>query len=114
MRRKRQQYDPSRRDFIRQAVCAGVSTASLVSTVWDLRMVNAAIAQSSTVTTDYKAIVCLFLYGGNDANNLVVQTNATDYAAYSSARGPLGPPDTRAPRGGGRPHPPPAGPALRA
>jgi uncharacterized protein (DUF1501 family) len=38
------------------------------------------LAQSS----DYKALVCIFLFGGNDANNMVMPY--TDYAAYSAAR----------------------------
>jgi uncharacterized protein (DUF1501 family) len=96
---KRRQYDPSRRDFMRQAVCAGVSTASLVSTVWDLRMMNAAIAQTVNAPGDYKALVCLFLYGGNDANNLIVQTDAAGYTNYSNARGPLAIPNVGQPGG---------------
>ncbi len=39
--------------------------------------------------TDFKALVCLFLAGGNDANNLVVPTDTTTYAAYALGRGVL-------------------------
>ncbi len=78
--------DPSRRDFLRCAACAAVGTSSLVSTVWDLRMVNAAVGMQRGGFGDYKALVCLFLYGGNDANNLIVPTSATDYSAYAAAR----------------------------
>jgi uncharacterized protein (DUF1501 family) len=39
-----------------------------------------ALAQS----TDYKALVCIFLFGGNDANNMVIPY--TDYTSYSNAR----------------------------
>jgi uncharacterized protein (DUF1501 family) len=39
--------------------------------------------------TDYKALVCVFLYGGNDANNLIVPIDNTGYAAYQKARGGL-------------------------
>ena len=34
--------------------------------------------------SDYKAIVCVFLFGGNDANNMVVPY--TDYAEYAAVR----------------------------
>jgi uncharacterized protein (DUF1501 family) len=45
-----------------------------------------ALAQS---TSDYKALVCVFLFGGNDANNTLIPFDTTGYATYSSIRGPL-------------------------
>ena len=45
-----------------------------------------ALAQSSQ---DYKALVCIFLYGGNDANNTLVPFDKADYGNYASLRGPL-------------------------
>jgi uncharacterized protein (DUF1501 family) len=45
-----------------------------------------ALAQSST---DYKALVCVFLYGGNDANNTLIPFDTTGYTNYSNIRGPL-------------------------
>lgn len=36
--------------------------------------------------TDYKALVCIFLSGGNDCNNTVVPLDATGYGNYSTAR----------------------------
>jgi uncharacterized protein (DUF1501 family) len=50
-----------------------------------------ALAQS---TTDYKALVCVFLYGGNDANNTLVPFDTNGYANYASVRGPLALPQT--------------------
>jgi uncharacterized protein (DUF1501 family) len=35
----------------------------------------------------YRALVCIFLFGGNDGNNLVVPTDTAGYAAYLAARG---------------------------
>src|SRR5215510_11756466 len=46
--------------------------------------------------TDYKALVCLFMFGGCDANNLVVPQVSTDYTAYKSIRGSVGLPDNSA------------------
>jgi len=40
-------------------------------------------------TGDYKALVCIFLYGGNDANNLIVPMDSGIYDQYLSIRGPL-------------------------
>ncbi len=76
----------TRRDFLRQASCAAVGTWALTSTIRDLRLINAALAQTSL--TGYKAMVCLFLSGGNDANNLIVPTDST-HADYASIRGNL-------------------------
>jgi len=46
---------------------------------------NAAV----TSTPNYKAMVCIFLFGGNDSNNLIVpiKTNRQNYSAYSGVRG---------------------------
>ena len=74
----------TRRQFMRQSVCAAVGMTSLASTLFDLRRVAAAVAPASG--TDYKALVCVFLYGGNDSNNMLVPYDATDYASYASVR----------------------------
>lgn len=79
----------SRREAIWKGACAAVGLTALTQTVWDLRMMNAAIAQSTTQPAGYKALVCLFLFGGNDANNLLIPTDATTYAAYAKTRGAL-------------------------
>ena len=74
----------TRRTFIRQAACAALGTGGLLSTIWDLRKVSAA-----TAVGDYKALVCLFLYGGNDANNVLLPNDLTSYRTYAAARGAL-------------------------
>lgn len=78
----------TRRDFLRQASCAAVGTLALKSTIRDLRLINAAMAQTG-VTSDYKALVCIFLAGGNDANNWIVPTDTTTYNEYSDIRANL-------------------------
>jgi len=83
MSRKNDPMPPSRREFLRCAACAALGTAAITNTIWDLRLVRAA---TTGAFTDYKALVCLFLFGGNDANNLIIPSSATDYAAYSAAR----------------------------
>jgi uncharacterized protein (DUF1501 family) len=39
-------------------------------------------------TTDYKALVCIFMFGGNDGNNMLVPIDAR-YAGYQQVRGGL-------------------------
>src|SRR5712671_3362266 len=77
----------SRRQFIRQAACAAVGTAALTSAIRDLRFMNAAVAQSNI--TDYKALVCVFLAGGNDSNNLIIPTLPLEYNNYAAVRTPI-------------------------
>jgi len=45
-----------------------------------------ALAQGSA---NYKALVCVFLFGGNDANNMVIPMDSPNFNAYTSARGAL-------------------------
>jgi len=37
--------------------------------------------------TDYKALVCLFLFGGNDSWNMLAPTSTAEYNAYAKSRG---------------------------
>jgi uncharacterized protein (DUF1501 family) len=43
----------------------------------------------ANTTPDYKALVCVFLFGGNDANNMVVPFDTKGYANYSTLRANL-------------------------
>src|SRR5688572_10729347 len=47
----------------------------------------AAIGEAAAFdNTDYKALVCIFLYGGNDYANTVVPYDAANYALYHQIR----------------------------
>ena len=47
----------------------------------------AALGEAAAMTaTDYKALVCVFLFGGNDYANTVVRFDDTGYAQYAQAR----------------------------
>jgi len=73
----------NRRSFIKSASLAAAGSASAIGPFGALN----ALAQNSS--PGYKALVCIFLYGGNDANNMVVPFDTAGYANYSSVRGPL-------------------------
>jgi uncharacterized protein (DUF1501 family) len=77
----------TRREFIRQAACAAVGTMAMTTAIRDLRFMTAAVAQSNA--TDYKALVCIFLAGGNDSNNLIVPALTTEYNNYAAIRTPV-------------------------
>ena len=72
----------SRRDFLKTTGCTALSAAAMASGIEQLGRISA-YAQSSA--PDYKALVCIFLDGGNDGNNMVIPYD--DYAPYDAARG---------------------------
>ena len=78
----------SRRSFIKYASLAAGGNALGLRPFGALN----ALAQTSA---DYKAMVCVFLYGGNDGNNLLVPFDTQGYAAYSGVRGPLAIPQSQ-------------------
>ena len=80
----------SRRAFIRQTSCAALGITGLVNTLAHLTLTRAALAQT-TPATDYKALVVLFLYGGNDSNNMLMpRLGHPGYTDYKASRGVLG------------------------
>jgi len=47
------------------------------------------MAARAATPTDYKALVCIFLAGGNDSNNMLVPIDTAGYANYASVRSGL-------------------------
>jgi uncharacterized protein (DUF1501 family) len=68
-----------RRSFIKYASLAAAGNLA------GMRPFGALNALAAT-TPDYKALVCIFLYGGNDANNMVIPTDTAGYGRYSAVR----------------------------
>ena len=74
-------YDNSRRRFIQRSAALAALGLGAQRNLIDL--VSPAQAQT---TGDYKALVCVFLFGGNDGNNTVVPYDPTGYAQYAAVR----------------------------
>ncbi len=72
-----------------QANCAGVGSTSIYSALLDLTATTRLAAETASPERDYKALVCLFLDGGNDAYNMLVPLEPEEYARYRAARGDL-------------------------
>lgn len=79
----------NRRSFLGEASCAGIGTASLLSTILNLKLANQAAAAGLGPGDDCKTLVCIFLGGGIDSYNLLVPTDSTRYADYAASRGNL-------------------------
>lgn len=77
----------TRRSFLHHAALAGFGGSAASYMVRDLRLINSAMAANDV--SDYKALVCVFMAGGNDSNNWIVPTDPTTYGEYSTIRGNL-------------------------
>ena len=77
----------SRRNFLRDSAC-GLSAAAMVSSLDRLNLVNAMVQQQQPdVASDYRALVCIFLFGGSDCNNMVIPyTQYSDAGGYDAVR----------------------------
>ena len=84
----------SRRRFLGQC-CTAVGYTGIFSTLAQLRAIGAVAGsnldrvRAEALPADYKALVCLFLNGGNDATNLVIPADTASYAAYAKSRAEL-------------------------
>ncbi|MFM2197199.1 MAG: hypothetical protein RLZZ505_631 [Verrucomicrobiota bacterium] len=80
----------SRRRFIGQSACSGLGLTGLLSTLGTLRLFNATLsAQGVPEEDDSKVLICLFLFGGNDSNNMLVPRDTASHATYAADRGIL-------------------------
>jgi len=73
----------SRREFLRTASALSVA-GSATPLVLNLAAMSAASAQ--TMPSDFKALVCVFLYGGNDHSNTIVPFDNANYQLYAQSR----------------------------
>ena len=78
-----------RRDFLKQAAgaAAGALTAGGIAT--DMSRIALFAGNNSSAAGDYRALVCVFLNGGNDGDNTIIPAGGTAYSGYASARGGL-------------------------
>ena len=94
-------HSQTRRLFLQRSVALGA--AGMAPLVYQLEAMAAAAAQHVDARVDpkaggggnidlaaaapgYKALVCLFMYGGNDNANFIIPYDPTEYATYAAAR----------------------------
>ena len=73
-----------RRDFLKRSLVGLGGASSLWATTSQFNLVNAATSANSF--TDYKALVCVFLLGGNDSLNMLIPTDQRAYDQYAATR----------------------------
>src|SRR5215510_15646352 len=73
----------TRRDFLRSSACT-LGSMALASSIDTFGVVHALTPQAAT---DYRALVCIFMNGGNDGNNMLVSLDQYDGPAGSTTEG---------------------------
>ncbi|MGH9799650.1 MAG: DUF1501 domain-containing protein, partial [Blastocatellia bacterium] len=74
-----------RRSFLRESLCAGLGAAGAGAMLSSLNRIAAATSPTA-MQNDYKALVCIFLYGGNDGDNTLIPRSQNDYNSYAATR----------------------------
>jgi len=76
----------NRRNFIKGFLAGSIGLSSASSAFGNLALIKSTLAQSTSRFDDYKALVCIFLHGGNDSFNMLVPTANSEYQTYQSIR----------------------------
>lgn len=75
----------TRRAFLRKASLLG-SAVGTAGAPFALNLATLGTAAAQTAGSDYKALVCVFLFGGNDSANMVLPTDTASWSAYTTVR----------------------------
>jgi uncharacterized protein (DUF1501 family) len=76
----------ARRHFLKRSLGSAAALTSATSVGLNLSLSSRVLAQSSSRFDDYKALMCVFLYGGNDSYNLLLPTDNSEYQIYQNVR----------------------------
>ncbi|WP_395376575.1 DUF1501 domain-containing protein [Marinicella sp. W31] len=82
----------NRRKFLTKSLYSSMAVASLSSASGFLQLAQAAARQNLGLRgglTGYKALVCVYMDGGNDSANMIVPQGISEHAAYAEVRGNL-------------------------
>ncbi len=84
-------FENTRRKFLRQlGVASAFGLASPLSALAKLKSINSILSSPPPPPFgNYKAIVCIFLHGGNDSYNMLVPNTLTEYTDYFNTRSNL-------------------------
>ncbi len=69
-----------------EASCASVGSIAALSSILNLKLVGSLSGAEIGPTDDYKALVCVFLAGGNDSFNMLLPQSGDGYAEYAESR----------------------------
>lgn len=85
------QFENSRRKFLRNlSIASAMGLASPLTAMAKLKSINSMMSAAPPPPFgNYKAIVCVFLHGGNDSYNMLVPNTLTEYNHYNDTRSNL-------------------------
>src|SRR6202142_1299917 len=78
--------DHSRRQFMKTASYAAMAGVSASPTLHSMRALAAITSHTATAPTDYRAMVCVYLQGGNDGHGTLIATDPDSFSAFTQAR----------------------------
>ncbi len=86
--RRKSAENLSRRDFLIRGGCGAMSLTSVVNTIAQLKLMQG-VLNAQGGGPGYKALVCVFLAGGNDSNNMLIPYSGTARTDYQNGRGSI-------------------------
>ena len=78
--------DHSRRQFMKTASYAAMAGVSASPTLHSMRALAAMTSHAASAPTDYRALVCVYLQGGNDGHGTLIATDPDSFTAFTAAR----------------------------
>ena len=75
--------DTTRRELLRRV--SALSCCGAAASTFGIQLATMGEA-AAAVTPGFQALVCIFLFGGNDANNMVLPTDADSWGRYFALR----------------------------
>src|SRR5580693_5139668 len=78
--------DHSRRQFMKTASYAAAAGVTASPLLHSMRALAAMSSHSAAAATDYRAIVCVYLQGGNDGHGTLIATDSDSFAAFTQVR----------------------------
>src|SRR5271166_3490623 len=78
--------DHSRRQFLKSASYAAMTGVTASPMLHSMRALAAMSSQAAASATDYKALICLYLAGGNDGHGTLIATDSDSFSAFTTAR----------------------------
>jgi uncharacterized protein (DUF1501 family) len=78
--------DYSRRQFMKTASYAAMSGITASPMMHSMRALAAMTSHAAAASSDYKALVCVYLQGGNDGHGTLIATDSDSFSAFTQAR----------------------------
>src|SRR6201996_4643982 len=78
--------DHSRRQFMKTASYAAMSGVTASPTLHSMRALAAMTSHTASAATDYRAMVCVYLQGGNDGHGTLIATDPDSFTEFTQAR----------------------------